>query len=205
MSGSERRDWAVILARGDSRRMGAPKGCVVLRDDPRPLLRRVAELHDAAGRALCIVTTPALAALYAPLLPRRLRPVWALHPPGGDTAASVLVAAARLAGRATHLWLHPVDVPLVAAATCELLAAASARRPDAVIVPVVGERRGHPVVAPLAAWLDGDPAACDGPMRDLIDAAGIAVIRLPVTDAGVARDFDVPPGPDDDSPCAGAR
>lgn len=189
----DRRDWAVILARGESRRMGAPKGLVVLPDDPRPLLNRVAALHEAGGRPLCIVATPALAAAYAGALPRRLRPVWALHPAGGDTAASVLAAVARLRDRATHLWLHPVDVPLVAAATCDLLAAASRREPGTVVVPVFGPDRGHPVVAPLAPWLGLDPGDHDGPMRDLIAASGVPVRRLPVADAAVVRDFDRPP------------
>jgi CTP:molybdopterin cytidylyltransferase MocA len=195
VNGDDRRDWAVILARGESRRMGAPKGLVVLPDDPRPLLLRVAELHDACGRPLCIVTTPALAAAYAGALTRSLRPVWALHPAGGDTAASVLAAVARLRGRASHLWLHPVDVPQVTAATCGQLAAASRRDPAAVIIPVFGTGRGHPVVAPLAPWLDRDPAEYDGPMRDLIAATAVPVLRLPVADAGVVRDFDRPPRP----------
>ncbi len=190
-----RRDWAVILARGDSRRMGAPKGLVVLPDDPRPLLRRVAELHDGDGRPLCIVTTPALAAAYAGALPRRLRPVWALHPPGGDTAASVLAAVARLGDRATHLWLHPVDVPQVAVATCRLLAAASRGAPSAIIVPFFGDGRGHPVVLPAAPWRGCDPADHDGPMRDLFATAGVPVLRQAVDDPGVGRDFDSPPGP----------
>ncbi|MBA4378309.1 MAG: hypothetical protein C0395_06575 [Gemmatimonas sp.] len=190
----DRRDWAVILARGDSRRMGAPKGLVVLPDDPRPLLRRVAELHDDDGRPLCIVTTPALAAGYAGALPRRLRPVWALHPSGGDTAASVLAAVARLGARATHLWLHPVDVPHVAVATCRLLAGTSRREPAAVVVPTHDGVRGHPVVMPCAPWRGRDPAAHDGAMRDLIRAAGVPVLRLAVDDPGVARDHDEPPG-----------
>jgi CTP:molybdopterin cytidylyltransferase MocA len=195
--GADRRDWAVILARGDSRRMGAPKGLIALPDDPRPLLRRVAELHDDDGRPLCIVTTPALAAAYAGALPRRLRPVWALHPPGGDTAASVLAAVARLGARATHLWLHPVDVPHVDVATCRLLAGASRREPAAVVVPTHDGVRGHPVVLPCAPWRGREPADHDGPMRDLILAAGVPVLLLAVDDPGVARDHDEPPGTGD--------
>ncbi|NTV03554.1 hypothetical protein HGA89_01385, partial [bacterium] len=53
--------------------------------------------------------------------------------------------------------------------------------------------RGHPVVAPLAPWLGLDPGDHDGPMRDLIDASGVPVRRLPVADAAVVRDFDRPP------------
>ena len=40
-----RRDWAVVLARGESRRMGRPKGLCSAPDDPRPFLQRVYDLY----------------------------------------------------------------------------------------------------------------------------------------------------------------
>lgn len=190
---TSRRDWAVILARGESRRMGRPKGLVRAADDPRPLLARIAALYAARGVPVCIATSPALAAAYGATVPAGLRPVWALHPPGGGTAATCLAAVARLDGRATHLWFHPVDLPRVLPETLDRLADASREEPESVIVPFHGEDRGHPVIAPLAPWRGRDPAEHpDAAMRDLIAASGIGIRSVRVSDPGTVADLDAP-------------
>ena len=52
-----RADHAVILARGDSRRMGVPKGLCRLPDDPQCFLGRIVQLYRLPGLPVSIVTT----------------------------------------------------------------------------------------------------------------------------------------------------
>lgn len=166
----------VILAAGESRRLGACKALVRLRDEepgtPLGLLLAAGALLDEVPPL--VVTGPHHAELSA------------AAPPGVELAPNPDWAAGRTGGiqRAVRLrpgvdlCLAPVDVPLVPAAVFAALekkwaeAGAPARGWLAPEVSVDGERRfGHPVVvgrdllAELASW---PPAR---PLRDLREAA----------------------------------
>ncbi len=197
MTGDARCDVAVVMARGASRRMGQPKGLCRLPGDVATLLQRVVALHRGAGRPVAVVTLPQLWADYAGVVDDAGRLRWILAPPGGGTATTAL-AALRALPEATHLWLHPVDLPGVRPATCARLAALSAEAPGAIIAPVHAGRPGHPVLLPaqpfrpLAERLGSGPLP--GAMRDLLrgDAAPAPLHRVAVDDPGVIDDFDSP-------------
>lgn len=189
---TRRRDWAVVLARGESSRMGRPKGACRLPGDRTTFLERVCDLHRGADHAVAVVTLPELAPIYADCVPASSVDDWIRHPRGGGTAASCLAAVERLASRATHLWFHPVDLPLVATDTLRRLSEASRATPGRIVVPRHAGVRGHPVVTPLTPWLGLRPDAHDGPMRALIDRCGAAVHYLDLPDPGICRDFDHP-------------
>jgi CTP:molybdopterin cytidylyltransferase MocA len=187
-----RRDHAVILARGASRRMGSPKGLCRLAGSPRNLLETVLDLYAAFGLPTAVVTTPALATLYRDAC-RLPGPVcWIEYPAGGGTAATCLAAAAGLASDHTHLWLHPVDLPAVQPATLDSLRRVSSASPDAVVIPRHDDRRGHPVLVPMAPWRGLAPDDHPGEMRELIAASGCEIVWLDVQDAGVVSDVDEP-------------
>ncbi len=192
MTGPRRLDRAVILARGDSARMGRPKGLCRLPDAPECFLSRVVRLYAARNMPVAVVTRPDLLDDYRAAIADLMVADWIGHPRGGGTAATVLAAVAALDGRATHLWLHPVDLPLVSPDSLDRLAALSDSEPESILVPRHAGRRGHPVLTPLAPWRDLDPAGHPGPMRDLL-ALGPAPLKwVDLPDPGVFRDFDTP-------------
>jgi CTP:molybdopterin cytidylyltransferase MocA len=133
--------------------------------------------------------------------------LWITRARGGDTALSVVAALEALGETATHLWLHPVDLPQVAPGTLARLAAASRRAPGCVLVPEHAGAPGHPVVLPTAPFLALRGSRPDGPMRPLLLAAarGDGVARaplrnVPVADPGVIADRDTPEDPGTDAP-----
>lgn len=192
MTAVARWDRAVILARGDSARMGGPKGLCRLPGEADPFLVCIARLHAARGVPVAVLTRPDLLEIYRAGAGDAPVADWLVHPRGGGTATTVLAAVAALDGRATHLWLHPVDLPLVASATLERIAALSAAAPGEILVPRYRGLRGHPVLTPLAPWRGLDPVDHPGPMRDLL-AGGEAPLRfVDVPDPGICRDFDAP-------------
>jgi len=124
---------------------------------------------------------------------------WIARPGGGGTAASVAAAVSDLADAATHLWLHPVDLPEVRPETVAQLAARSRACPDGVLVPTHGGAPGHPVVLPVAVARDLAGTEPGGAMRELLLAwtAPGAARRAPrleveIADPGVTADRDVP-------------
>ena len=184
MSDLMRCDWAVILARGESERMGRPKGLCRRPGDDEPFLVRIARLYGAAGLPVAVVTTDQLHRLYEPAVARGAVQRWIERAPGAGTAASAGAALAALAGTASHLWLHPVDLPDVQATSLQTLSERSQAEPKALLVPYHGDRPGHPVVVPVASFrVLADPdlpgRMCDR-LREVCD------------DPGVVADYDDP-------------
>jgi len=195
---SERRDWAVILARGESRRMGQPKGLCRLPGEMRSFLARIVDLYGELAFPVAVVTTPAAGTVYRAELP--LAAVrWLERPGGRGTAFSVAAALEDLAAEATHLWLHPVDLPRVSAASLAALLARSAAEPEAVLVPEREGRPGHPVVLPVAPFRRLRGVVRDGAMRPwLLELTAPGPDRLapltevPLSDDGIVADYDAP-------------
>jgi CTP:molybdopterin cytidylyltransferase MocA len=99
----------------------------------------------------------------------------------------------------THIWAHPVDLPLVVGETIGLLREVSRRKPDRVIRPQFEGVPGHPVILPgkVLEILDGREEWHDGPLRDFLDWAAAhgrfsAPWAVEVSDRGVRQDFDRP-------------
>jgi len=187
-----RSDWAVVLARGASSRMGRAKGLCRLPGDQSSFLAHICTLHRRVGHQVAVVTLPELDVLYRDCVPAGAVDAWILHPAGGGTAATCLAAASGLDGRASHLWFHPVDLPLVVEATLRTLADLSRDDPGTILVPRHAGERGHPVVSPLSPWMGLWPADHPGAMKDLIDRCETDLHYADVPDPGIRRDFDYP-------------
>jgi CTP:molybdopterin cytidylyltransferase MocA len=198
-----RREAVVVLCRGESRRLGRPKALARTEADPRPLLRRVAELYarSLAGSVL-VVTTEGLRKECADLVADLPAVRVVAAPAGGDTAWTLGLAWSdlrRLDPPCTHVWVHPVDLPLVGLRTIAQLGAVSADAPTRVVRPTWAGQPGHPVILPSAVLGLFAPEALGwpGPWRDLMQAA-VADGRLAppltiaVADPGVVLDLDGP-------------
>ena len=186
----------VILAAGASRRLGACKALVRLRDTaPATPLR----LLLAAGRSLdaappLIVTGAdheAISAAAPAGCELAYNEDWAAGRSGG-----VLLARSRRPG--LDLCLAPVDAPLVRAQVFALLeevwkAAGAPPRGwlGAAVAGPDGRRFGHPVVCGrelLSAWHPASPAA---PLRELRELAA-PLLAADVDDEGILDDLDTP-------------
>ncbi len=132
-------DLVVILARGESRRFGAPKAVARVGDDPRPLVRRVAATYAAALRAPVLVVTLAELAAGVGAALDGVPGVTVLGAPGGgDTARTLGLAAGWMAANlpgCARAWAHPVDVPRVAGRTLAQVARVAMAHPGRVVRP----------------------------------------------------------------------
>jgi CTP:molybdopterin cytidylyltransferase MocA len=196
-----RREAVVILCRGESRRLGRPKALASIGADPRPLLRRVAELYVGCLDASVLVVTfeeirQACEALVADLTTVRV----VCGSDGGDTARTLGLAwdhLRRLEPPCSHVWVHPVDLPLVGPRTIAQLGAVSAAAPSRVVRPTWAGQPGHPVILPasLLGLFAPEALRWPGPWRELMQPA-IADGRLAppltvaVADPGVVLDHD---------------
>ncbi len=197
-----RHDTALIMARGQSRRMGCPKGMCRLVAGGPTLLESIVDLYLDCGMTVVVLTLPELAAVYEACLSEQPQVRCLTHQGGDDTARTVMAAwRAGFPGleRPTHLWLHPVDLPLVRSSTLRQLAVVSMANPQYVLRPCVADQPGHPVIVPadLLGWAVARFATFSAlAMRDVIDIwqhekAG-GHMDVPVDDKGCVEDIDDP-------------
>lgn len=139
----------VLLAGGASRRMGRPKGLLPFRD--RTWLEAQLELFTSAGGERAIVVLSSIDA-YGDVIDRLDAHVQLIEQPRPDDPplSSLLLGLAEARGDA---FVLPIDVPACASVFATLEGGLADH--DAA-VPVVGDRRAHPVLlsGAFAARLD---------------------------------------------------
>lgn len=183
---------AVVLAAGQSSRMGANK--LLLPLDGKPLLRHVVEAIRAAGMASIVVVLgheaeKIRAALAGDDLAFALNPNYRL---GLATSLKCGLAAAPEACDGAMIFLGDmpdVDPELVK----RMMAAFDPAQKRAIVVPVKGGRQGHPVLwgrrffPLLQEKLSGDSGA-----KHLIGENAEWVARIEAAHDGVFADLDTP-------------
>jgi CTP:molybdopterin cytidylyltransferase MocA len=195
-----RLDCVVILARGASRRMGQPKGllrCPGAED--RTFLGAIAANYAELDLPLVVVTTPDLVEPYQEIVSKISPGTVVGHGPGGDTARTVRQGAVAGDSQWTHLWTHPVDMPLIKAKTLRQLWQQSRQNPLDIVRPVYNGCPGHPVICPakglMPLWDHG--IWLESAMREVI-ALALQLghieksVLVPIKDPGVVTDFDSP-------------
>jgi molybdenum cofactor cytidylyltransferase len=152
----------------------------------RPVLRwSLDALADAAIRQVVVVLSPGVdvaAALAGTGVRQAVNAV-----AGSDMAASVRAGLAALGHGASGALIFPADHPFVSADTIRELAALHRKRPEAVLIPCHGGRRGHPALFPAALLR---LVGCGSTLREVRDAHADLVQEIAVADPGVVFDMD---------------
>jgi molybdenum cofactor cytidylyltransferase len=183
----------VVLAAGRSARMGSPKALLDFLG--LPFAVRILE----ALEALEVKTRVVVLGPDAP----RIQPVLAGHdcmivenpePETGPIASlrGALQALQPLQPTAVLVW--PVDLPHVRLATVERILEAHRRTGAPIVVPTLGERRGHPVIwgSQLFEELLHDPSATLEGARAVLHEHEDEVVSVPVDDPAVVDQVNTP-------------
>jgi CTP:molybdopterin cytidylyltransferase MocA len=90
------------------------------------------------------------------------------------------------------VFVFPVDHPYISPVTVRLLGECVAGQPDTVVKPEYLGHGGHPVYIPAALFGRVKSAGMDASLRTIISESGIRVVRILVTDEGVAHNVNTP-------------
>jgi molybdenum cofactor cytidylyltransferase len=183
---------AVVLAAGQSRRMGRPKALLPLAG--KPILAHVLDTLRAAGCiGPVIVVTGHQPQDLEPIL--RGRAVERVHNGNferGGMLSSVQAGLAAVAGRAEAVFVVLGDQPLVRPRTLRTMASAYAARRPRGVIPTCDGRRGHPVLL-CAGGIDQILALPEGATLKTYTAGhNERMLELPVIDPAVLHDIDTP-------------
>jgi molybdenum cofactor cytidylyltransferase len=182
----------LVLAAGRSTRM-KPENKLLQTVRGKPMVRHAVEAQVASRAAPVIVVTghqreeveAALAGLD----------VGFVHNPdfAAGLAGSVRAGLAALPDTASGVVVSLGDMPNVTAAVIDRLAQVFAEQAEALaVVPTLFGQRGNPVLLARGLFAAVADLAGDQGARRLLDAAGEAVIEVPVDDPAIALDVDTP-------------
>jgi CTP:molybdopterin cytidylyltransferase MocA len=173
----------VVLAAGQGTRFGEPKALARLASGERFLDAVVRVATESDLSPILAVVQPAVD------VPAPARAVINSQP-RSEQAASLRLALARLANdpaEAVVVW--PVDHPFVHLLSVLALVDAFKRTRAPIVLPVHGDRRGHPVLFARTVWLELMTTSSGG-ARTVVHAHATDVVEVPVPDDGVTRDID---------------
>lgn len=174
--------------------MGFPKA-LLADPDGRPFVARVARtLMDAGLTDVAVVTGVHHAAIEDALVADGLRDRLRLlrNPDPSRGQLSSIWTALEAAGGVDALLITLVDVPLLATSTVRAVVEAwQAARPP-IVRPIVGGRRGHPVIFDRALFDELREAPLDAGARLVVRAHWSESVDVPVADEGCLMDVDTP-------------
>jgi len=178
----------VVLAAGQSSRMGEPKALIEL--DGRPLLEHIltGPLLDKLGDVVVVLGHHADA--LRPIVQRcNRRHVLNDHPDRGRTG-SIQCGLQTLSPDIEGVFLQPVDCPLVMTDTFRSLAGHLGQAD--VVIPTHNGQGGHPPLFAARLFESILAAGPDQPLRDILSAPGISRCTIELDDPGVLLNVDRP-------------
>lgn len=185
----------VILAAGDSTRMGFPKALLLTREG-RSFAATLAATFAAAGVTDIVIVTgrdhqrivDALATEQFSVSPRVVR-----NPdPARGQLSSLLIGIDAVAADTPAALVTLVDVPMLAAETVRLVMSEWRRTRAPIVRPAIGDRHGHPVVFDARVFAELRQAPLDVGAKAVVRAHAGEVVNVPVTDRGCLVDVDTP-------------
>ena len=186
----------IILAAGNSTRMGTPKA---LLSDPegRVFVARIVRTWHAAGvRELAVVTGRDHDAIAAALVSDAPEPspLIVQNPdPSRGQLSSLLVGLDAVVRASTEgVLMTLVDVPLASVSTVSAVIEAWRRVRAPIVRPAIGERHGHPVIFDRVLFEELRRAPLHEGAKTVMRAHAREIVNVPVSDEGCVVDIDTP-------------
>ena len=139
----------VILAAGDSTRMGSPKATLATPDGRTFVTRIVGTLREAGVTDLVVVTGrhhDAVVEAIARELSIAPRIVRNPDPSRGQLSSLLAGMDLVVTGSSEGVMMTLVDVPLVRVSTVAAVIEGWRKRRAPIVRPAIGDRHGHPVI-----------------------------------------------------------
>lgn len=184
---------AIVLAAGESRRMGYPKALLRYRD--MTFLESILAAARAAGLdPPVVVLGPDAPKILTSVRLDAVVDVRNDHPETGQIGSIKLGISAIINRPVEAAIVWPVDQPQVSVRTVEGLAEAHRNSHAPVVVPAHEGRRGHPVLFGRAVFEDLLHAPPNLGARAVVRAQQLLgrLLEVPVTDAAILEDIDTP-------------
>jgi molybdenum cofactor cytidylyltransferase len=181
---------AILLAAGESRRMGFPKPLLNL--DGETFIARTLRLILPTVERVVIVLGAHAGRIRA-AIPADARITIVENPGYADGQLSSLkIGLGALAPEASAAMVHLADHPLVTTSTYLAMAEAYRRTRGPIVIARHAGRRGHPAIFDRSVFPELLAAPLSEGARAVVNAVPARIVYTDVDDPGVALDLDTP-------------
>jgi molybdenum cofactor cytidylyltransferase len=185
---------AIVLAAGESTRMGSPKALLASPDGLPFVARIVSAFHDAKVEDVTVVTGRDHAAIAealarAALVARLVRN----HDPSRGQLSSLWTGMdAAITDTTAAILVTLVDVPMLSGATVAAVIETWQRQRPLIVRPAIGDRHGHPVLFDRRLFDELRRAPLDAGAKVVVRRHADAIVNVAVADEGCLVDIDTP-------------
>ena len=181
----------ILLAAGESRRMGSPKALLAYQG--QTFLERICTAFFDAGVEELVVVLGAWEDRLRPALPRHpaLRTVVNPHYAQGQLS-SLVCGLGALSPDSAAAVVNLVDHPLVRPETIAALMASFRTAPLPIIIATHQGKRGHPVLFSRQVYAELLAAPLDKGAKTVVRKDPARVRHVPLDDPGIVADIDTP-------------
>lgn len=182
--------WAIVLAAGESRRMGAPK--LLLPFSGKTVIEAVLDTVKASPAEGIVVVAGAGAEAIAEKA-KAYGALVALNPDyRSGMLSSVQCGFRQLPPEAEAALIFLADQPALKPYVADILVKAFRRSGGHIAVPVFDRRRGHPVLISALYRTEIQSLDPEVGLRQLLDRHAGDILEVPVDDPAILRDLDTP-------------
>ncbi len=179
----------IILAAGESRRMGTPK--MLLRVEGRSFVEVIAgRMREAGVGRVLVVVGAGWDRIDGRVHPEGVE--WVLNEDYERGQLSSLWCGLGAMRDESGALMTLVDHPLVKAETYQNLIKQFKKNRQCIVIPTYHGRRGHPILFGSEHFSEFLNAPLDVGARWVLRSGGVPVLEVPVEDPGVRADIDTP-------------
>lgn len=181
---------AIVLAAGESSRMGRPKPLLPI--DGTTFLGHLLHQLQASRVSRTVVVLGHRPEVVLDAMPE-IRPLAVVNPNYGlGQLSSLHVGLDAVADEVDAVLLCLADHPFISAKLLDQLIEAHQQNHRPIVIPTYGSARGHPVLFARSLFAELRSAPLDEGARVVVRAHGPEVLELPTSEAGVVADVDTP-------------
>lgn len=180
--------WAVVLAAGESRRMGTPKMLLPLRG--KAMVEQVImNIRNAGIKNILAVIGAEKEKL--PMLLQKLSVNFCLNNNYREGMLSSVTCGLRnLPEEVQSIMIFPGDQPLISPVTISRLTEAYFTCGKGILIPVYDNKRGHPLLFDAGYRKEIESLDTSESLRSLSSAHPDDVAEIETDDPGILKDFD---------------
>ncbi len=180
----------LILAAGDSTRMGFPKALLPIGEST--FLTHILETARAAGLGKPVVVLGKAADLILPVFQGRPAAIRINPDPDRGQLSSVQIGLSAISQDALAFMVWPVDQPAVSETLVRGLACLFMESEPPIACPKYGGRRGHPAIFHRKIFREFMEAPIEEGPKKIIERYRKETAELPTSESGVVLDVDTP-------------
>jgi molybdenum cofactor cytidylyltransferase len=181
---------AIILAAGQSKRMGQPK--MLLSWGRTTVLGQVIDIFKGAGIEDILVVTGGARELVEALVGAPARTVFNPGFAEGEMLSTIQVGLAELDPETEAVLIGLGDQPQVQARSVRLVVEEYIQSKASLIVPSFQMRRGHPWLVTRAYWDEILSMGPDNTLRNFLNRHSSEIRYVETNDPGILKDLDTP-------------